>query len=87
MLKLGFSPKGTTSASIAGVSYQHTYHAIENAVSFGKSQGSTKHIRKANKEKPMPRNVKGIHGITKPPMREDLLVNQANKKGKEVVVR
>ena len=39
------------------------------------------------KKKLVSRNVKGVHGITKPPMWKDLLDNQENKKGKEVVVR
>ena len=87
MLKFGFSPKGATSASIVGVSYQHTYRATENAVSLGKSQGSTKHIHKADKEKLESRDTKEVHGITKPPMRKDFLDNRAKKKGKEGVVR
>ncbi|KAJ8426751.1 hypothetical protein Cgig2_029420 [Carnegiea gigantea] len=87
MLKFEFSPKGAANASIARVYYQRMYRAIEKAVSFGKSQGSTKHMHKANKEQPEPKNIKGVHGITKPSIRKDLLDDQAIKKGKEVVIR
>ena len=55
--------------------------SIENAISLGKSQGSTKHMHKVDKEKPEARDAKGVRGIKKPPMQKDLLNNQVNKKG------
>ena len=54
---------------------------------LGKSQESPTHMHKAEKEKAVPRNAKGVHGITKQPMRNDKLDNEANKRGKEVVLR
>ena len=84
-LKFSFSPKGAGTAYIAGAYYQRTNQATEMDVSLGKSQESPKHMH--NTEKVVPRDVKGVHGITKPPMRKDFLDNQAKKKGKEVVVR
>ena len=33
------------------------------------------------------RDAKGVQGTTIPPIHKDMLENQANKKGKEVVVR
>ncbi|KAJ8429966.1 hypothetical protein Cgig2_032091 [Carnegiea gigantea] len=78
-LLFSFSPKGAANASIVRVYYQRTKRATENASSLGKSQGSTKHMHKVEKEKPEPRNTKGVHGMAKPPI--------YTKKGKEVVVR
>ncbi|KAJ8438091.1 LOW QUALITY PROTEIN: hypothetical protein Cgig2_019939 [Carnegiea gigantea] len=81
---LDFHPKDA-SALIARISYQHTNRGIKNAVNFGKSEESTKDIHKEDKEKAESRDTKG--GTTKPPIQKDSLDNQADKKGKEVVVR
>ncbi|KAJ8437754.1 hypothetical protein Cgig2_009469 [Carnegiea gigantea] len=55
--------------------------------SLGKSQESPKHMHKTEKEKVVLKNAKGVHGITKPPMWNEELDNQTNKRGKEVVLR
>ncbi|KAJ8445808.1 hypothetical protein Cgig2_027889 [Carnegiea gigantea] len=90
---LGISPEKVRCASCSlditptMVYYQRTCQPTENADNLGKSQGSIKQMHKVEKEKPQHRNAKGAHGITKQPMRKDLLEIQANKKGKKVVVR
>ena len=55
--------------------------------SLAKSQESPKQMHKTEKEKAVPRNAKGGHGISKPPMRKDELDNQTNKNRKDMVLR
>ncbi|KAJ8433029.1 hypothetical protein Cgig2_015456 [Carnegiea gigantea] len=74
-LKFSFSPKGAGTASTARIYYQHINREAEMDGSLGKSQESLTHIHKPEKEKAVPRNAKGVHGITKPPMRNDELDN------------
>ena len=86
-LKFSFSPKGTGTASIAGVYYQRTHQAPGLDDRLAKSLESPRKMHNIDKAKAAPENAKGGHGKTKPSMQNDGVENQASKKGEGTSIK